>query len=64
LQGFSQNADGSIAAQDLSGGMTPDQQNMGGDFSNFSIEDALNYQKANNMNLEEFITIVANKIKF
>jgi len=37
---------------------------LNADFSNFSIEDALNYQRANNMNLEEFITNVANKIKF
>ena len=33
-------------------------------FDNFSIEDALNYQRANNINLETFITNIANKIKF
>lgn len=34
------------------------------DVSDFSIEQALEYQKANNLSLESFITGFANKIKF
>ena len=34
------------------------------DLQNCSIEQALNYQKANNIDLETFITSIVNKIKF
>jgi hypothetical protein len=36
----------------------------GTDFSAFSIEEALAYQKQRNLSLEEFITLFANKLKF
>lgn len=36
----------------------------GQNFQNFTIEEALNYQRTNNVNLETFITNIANKIKF
>jgi len=44
--------------------MNADSNDQEANFAKFSIEDALNYQKANNMSLEDFITNVANKIKF
>ena len=33
------------------------------DFSKFTIEEALNYQKEHNINLEDFTGNIANKIK-